>query len=912
MRFTVNGQSVQAEPRPGQCLRTLLREHEHFEVKKGCDAGDCGACSVLVDGAAVHSCIFPAFRVDGRSVTTVSGLGSPDDMHPVQRRFVEAGGFQCGFCTAGMVVTVAALGDVAEPGLPRVLKGNLCRCTGYRSIVDAVTGVGNTEKVTDGPAYGHSVPAPAGPRIVTGIEQYTLDVAVPGLLHAALLRSAHAHARIRAIDTSAALQIPGVVAVFTHDDAPDVLYSTARHQLRIDDPDDTRMFDTVVRFVGQRVAAVIAESLGAAEAGCRAISVDYEILPAVLDPELAIQPGAPALHGDKGPQSRIAAAARNVVAEIHSHIGDVEAGIERAAAVVEGTWHTQRVQHAHLETHGAIGQLDEDGRLVIRTSSQVPFLVRDELCHVLGLDTEQVRVHTARVGGGFGAKQEMLVEDVVALAVLRTGRPVQLEFTRTDQFVGSPCRHPMRVRARLGATADGVLTAVELDVLSDTGAYGNHAPGVMFHGCNESIGVYRCANKKVDARAVYTNNLPSGAFRGYGLGQVIFALESAMDELARRLDIDPYEIRRRNVVVPGDPMVSISTGEGDVRYGSYGIGQCLDLVQGALSRGNDIPPPAGPRWAVGEGTALAMMDTAPPRGHFADAAIRLEPDGRYVISVGTAEFGNGTTTVHGQIAASVLNTVVDRVRIDQSDTDVVPHDTGAYGSTGIVVAGQAVLCAAEQLATTIVGIAAGLRAVPARTASLGPLGVTVDVPGEDGATSFVGLDEILAAAGGSLLGRGSNGGTPRSVAFNVHGFRVAVAADTGELRILQSVHAADAGTVMNPEQCRGQIEGGVAQALGSALYEEMMIDPTGRMITTVLRNYHLPQLADVPRTEVFFAATTDEIGPFGAKSMSESPYNPVAPALANAIRDALGVRLYDLPMSSDRVWRAAAARPATR
>ena len=284
MRFQVNGQAVQATPRPGQCLRTLLREHQYFEVKKGCDAGDCGACSVLVDGAPAHSCIFPAFRAEGRSVTTVAGLGTEDDLHPMQRRFVEAGGFQCGFCTAGMVVTASALKDETEADLPRMMKGNLCRCTGYRSIVDAITGVNNVEKVSEGPAVGRSLPAPAGPRIVTGKERYTLDVAVPGLLHAALLRAPHAHARIARIDTAAARQIPGVVAVFTHSDAPEVLYSTGRHEQRTADPDDTRVFDDVVRFNGQRVAAVVAETLGAAEAACRAIVVDYEILPAVLDP----------------------------------------------------------------------------------------------------------------------------------------------------------------------------------------------------------------------------------------------------------------------------------------------------------------------------------------------------------------------------------------------------------------------------------------------------------------------------------------------------------------------------------------------------------------------------------------------------------------------------------------------------
>jgi putative selenate reductase molybdopterin-binding subunit len=908
MKFVVNGEEVDASPRPGQCLRTMLREHEHFEVKKGCDAGDCGACSVLVDGAPVHSCIFPAFRAEGRAVTTVAGLGTEDDLHPMQQRFIDAGGFQCGFCTAGMVVTASSLKDVTPEALPKVLKGNLCRCTGYRAITDAINGVSNVEKVTDGPAVGRSLPAPAGPRIVTGKERYTLDVAVPGLLHAALLRSPHAHARITGIDTSAAEQIPGVVTVLTHRDAPDVLYSTGRHELRTADPDDTRLFDDVVRFAGQRVAAVIAESIGVAEEACRAILVEYEILPAVFDPEVAWLPGAPLLHGEKGPEARISDASRNIAGQVHSEIGDVATAFAAAAAVVEGTWHTQRVQHAHLETHAAIGLLDDTGRLVIRTSSQVPFLVREELCHVFGLERDKVRVYTARVGGGFGGKQEMLVEDVVALAVLRTGRPVQLEYTRSDQFVAAPCRHPMRVGFKVSADSAGKLTAIALDVLSDTGAYGNHGEAVMFHACGESISMYRCPNKKVDARAVYTNHLPSGAFRGYGLGQVLFAVESAIDELARKLDIDPWEMRRRNVIVPGDPMLSIGGDLHDVVIGSYGLDQCLDLVQDAMARGNDVAPPAGPRWSVGQGMAISMLDTIPPFGHIAEAAIELSADGTYTVSIGTAEFGNGTTTVHTQIAATVLGTSVDRIRIRQSDTEVIGYDSGAFGSTGTVVAGRALMLAGQALATRIRATAATLRSVPPEATTLGPLGVTVDVPGEQGVTALIGFEEILAAAG-PLIGIGRHDGTPRSVAFNVHAFRVAVATDTGEVQILQSVHAADPGTIMNPAQLRSQVEGGVVQALGTALYEEMMTDPdTGAVTTTVLRNYHIPQLADIPDTEVLFAATTDSVGPLGAKSMSESPYNPVAPALANAIRDAIGVRLYELPMSRDRVWRAAAAR----
>ena len=886
MRFQVNGEPVEAHPRPGQVLRTLLREHGHFEVKKGCDAGDCGACSVLLDGAPIHSCIYPAHRLDGAEVTTVSGLGSPEAPHPLQEAFVHAAGFQCGFCTAGMIVTASTFDEQDTQDLPRMLKGNLCRCTGYRAIADAIHGVDNIVQPSPGDAAGRSVKAPAGMRVATGREEYTLDLATTALLHLAVLPSPHAHARILSIDTSRAEAAEGVRAVLTHRDSPATLFSTGRHEHRTDDPDDTLVFDTVLRFRGQRVAAVVADTVAQAELALALIDVQYEELPAVFDPDLARSPGAPLVHGDKGAANRISDAGRNVLAQLHGETGDVDAAIAVADAVVTGVWQTQRVNHAALETHATRGWLDADGRVVLRTSSQVPYLVRDELCRIFGVETDRVRVFTKRVGGGFGGKQELITEDLVMLAVLQTGRAVQYEMRRRDEFTVASPRHPMRVGVTLAATSDGTLTAIAIDELMDTGAYGNHGIGVMFHSVHESIGVYRCENRRVDAESVYTNNLPSGAFRGYGLGQVIYAVESAMDELALKLGMSPFDLRRKNVVVPGDAMVVVDPDERtDLDMYSYGLDQCLDLVEKALA---GPPSKARPGWRYGTGMALAMIASIPPRGHFADTSITLLENGDYELRVGTAEFGNGTTTVHGQLVATELNTTVDRMRIQQSDTDVARYDTGAFGSAGVVVAGKALLAAAAQLRESMLARAYVLTGERGEVVSGG---VRV-------ASRLVPASEL-----GPLSADGSHDGTPRSVAFNVHGFRVAVDPATGEVRILQSVQAADAGVVLNPEQLRGQIEGGTAQAIGTALYEEVLLDGAGTVTTTAFRNYRVPQFADIPITEVLFADTVDETGPLGAKSMSEAPYNPVAPALANAIRDALGVRAYELPMSRDRLWR---------
>ena len=390
MRFQINGETVETHPRPGQVLRTLLREHGHFEVKKGCDAGDCGACAVLLDGAPVHSCIIPAARMDGRTVTTAAGLGPAGELNRVQESLVDHFGFQCGFCTAGMAVTASTLDAGDLPDLDRRMKGNLCRCTGYRAIRESITesvlgAVRETGSRTAGEAHGvgQSVHPPAARRVVQGLEPYTFDTTVPGALTLRVLSSPHAHARITAIDTSEAEALDGVVAVFTHRDVPERRYSTARHEHATDDSDDTRMLDDVVRHVGQRVAAVVAETPAAAEAACRLIRVEYDILPAVFDPELARTPGAPVIHPGRTTDDRVEDAERNVIQSIHGGFGDVDAALATSAASVSGEWRTSRVSHAQLETHGSIGWVDDDGRLVIRTSSQVPFLTRDALCTVV-------------------------------------------------------------------------------------------------------------------------------------------------------------------------------------------------------------------------------------------------------------------------------------------------------------------------------------------------------------------------------------------------------------------------------------------------------------------------------------------------------------------------------------------------
>jgi putative selenate reductase molybdopterin-binding subunit len=892
MSYLVDGKVFSAEPQPGQCLRTFLRELGALGVKKGCDAGDCGACTVWLDEVPVHSCLTPAFRAARHQVTTIAGLAVNGALHPMQQAFLDAQAFQCGFCTAGMIMTAASLDQQQRQDLPRSLKGNLCRCTGYRAIEDAIHGRATAEEDIAGKACGASLPNPFGPSIVTGEARYTMDAAMDGMLHLKVLRSPHAHARILGIGRERAAAVPGIVAIFTWEDAPRRLYSTATHEDHLVDPDDTYVLDNVVRFVGQRVAAVVAETEAAAEAACRLLDVTYEILPAVFDPVAAMAPDAPVLH-DKGGEER-----GNVYVDIHGELGNVGEGFNAADAVHEMTYSTSRVQHVHLETHGSIAWRGDDGRIHVRTSSQAPFIAKQKLCHLFGIKARDVHVFTERVGGGFGGKQEMLSEDLCVLAAIRTGRPVKWEFTREEQFIGASTRHQMTTRVKLGAKRDGTLTALEVHVVSNTGAYGGHAGETLAAALGSPLCLYRCQNKKAEGFAVYTNMVPGGGFRGYGASQTTFAIECAIDDLAQRLGLDPFAMRRQNMVRPTDWIESVWHDPSDVGFGSYGLDQCLDLLETALASGRGSRCPEGADWAEGSGVASAMLECGPPTEHRSGATMALLPDGHYHLAVGSTEMGNGSVTSHRQIAASILGTSAGRISIVNADTDLTPYDTGTFGSTGTVVAGQAVALTASALRDNILEFAGLYTGTERAACSL-----------QDDAVIFgkqrISLADLQAAgvaAGHRFEAKRKAYLSPRTAAFAVHGVRVAVHRITGEIRVLQSVHVADIGRLVNPMQCRGQIDGAIAMGFGWALTEKMTYDEAGKMVNPALRNYRIPAFADVPASEVYFADTVDAIGPLGAKSQGECSINPVAPAVANAVARATGVRFCHLPLTPDRIF----------
>ncbi|MDQ2681771.1 MAG: xanthine dehydrogenase family protein molybdopterin-binding subunit, partial [Candidatus Eremiobacteraeota bacterium] len=521
-----------------------------------------------------------------------------------------------------------------------------------------------------------------------------------------------------------------------------------------------------------------------------------------------------------------------------------------------------------------------------------------KLCYLFGLNLADLHVYSERVGGGFGGKQDMMSEDLPLLATLKTGRPVKWEFTREEQFIGATTRHEVKTHVKLGATKDGALTAIAFRVVSNTGAYGNHGGETLANGMSGPWAIYKCPNKKGDGYAVYTNMHCGGGFRGYGTGQTTFAIESALDELAAMLKIDPIEMRRKNVIGPDDNMESVWKESSDLTMGSYGLDQCIDAVEKALQSGRGLSKPAGDDWLEGSGVALSMLDCVPPTEQRSGAQIELLEDGRYHFAVGSTEIGNGLVTAQQQVVAQIMGCPTSRVSFINADTDKSPYDSGTFASVGMMVPTKAVEGAAFALRKKILDYAARVSGEKPESCRLEDQSVICG-------SQRIALSDLYArgTSTGEEFGSFRKAyGSPRTVAFIAYGVRLAVHRITGEIALLFGIEAVDAGVIINPNQVRGQVIGGVVQGVGFALHEKMVYDKAGAVINPTLRNYRIPAVADAPETEVFFADTYDNIGPLGAKSIAENTINPVAPAIGNALRAATGVRFTSLPFTEDRIF----------
>lgn len=759
---------------------------------------------------------------------------------------------------------------------------------------------------------GQSARKVDGDKLALGRGTFVDDIEMRGMLHVKVLWSPHAHARIKRIDTSRAEGLEGVRCVLTCDNVPHLPYTTAGQGHPEPSPYDSYMFDRKVRFVGDRVAAVAADTLEIAEEALGLLEVEYEVLPALLDPEKAMAEGAPRVH-DEPESSGIKDPSRNLAAHILAHVGDVEEGLASAEVVVDEIYRVPYVQQTPIEPHVTIAWTDEDNRIVIRTSTQVPFHVRRIVARVLEVPVKRIRVIKPRVGGGFGAKQEVLIEDIPAMVALRTGRPARLEYTRSEEFMSSRTRHPQILRMRLGARRDGTLTAMDMQVLANTGAYGAHALTVQCNTGQKALSLYRCPNVRFEANIVYTNLPVAGAFRGYGGPQGFFAVDCAVDEMAHRLEMDPLEFRKANVVRHGDDLpLAVALGEGKEGVpqviDSCGLAQCIE--QGAHSigwwgrghGGRRVRLGSAPHMRRGIGVACLMHGTAIPGVDMGAASLKMNEDGSFNCLVGATDLGTGADTVMAQIVAETLDVPVADVVVYSSDTDMTPFDVGAYASSTTYISGRAVLEAATHVKSQILRVAAAMLGEPEEGLVL--QGKAVQAPGGK-SVSFaeVSLHSLYADHQFQIQGVASHVSMECPPPFAAQFAEVEVDTETGCVHLLRFVSAVDCGQPINPVMCEGQVDGGATQGMGYALCEEMRFDEHGRMINPSFRDYRIFSAMDMPDMQSILVQTHEPSGPYGAKSVSEIPIDGPAPAIANAVYDAIGVRIRELPLTPERVWR---------
>jgi putative selenate reductase molybdopterin-binding subunit len=1005
--LTINGLAHGLEIQPSDTLLAVLRGQGFHSIKFGDEHGLTGADTILLDGKPVNAGLLLAAQAEGHQIATLEALGEHPEqgwrrtggLHPLQQAFIETGAIQCGYCTPAQILAAKALLDKnpspTEAEVREALSGVLCRCTGYLKPVQAVLQAaaamrnGGQLSVTSGQYPVFSEPPSLGgepitndqllitqtsilPKIIVtpetapyqtvgkpeikvdavklvqGKPAFAADIEKRGLLHAKVLHSPHAHARITKIDASKARALEGVAAVLTWQDIPRVVYSTAGQSDPIPGPLDTFSLDHKVRFVGDRVAFVAAETPEIAEQALRLIEVEYEVLPAILDKSEAMKPGAVCIHdepeylnfADSHPE-------KNLAAEIRIDIGDVEKGFAEADRIFEAEYEVPKVQQAHIEPHVCVTYWDEDDRLVIRTSTQVPFHVRRMLAPVLGLPVKRIRVIKPRIGGGFGGKQEVLMEDVAAHLTIATKRPVVYEYSREEEFIAARSRHPMRIRMKTGVLNDGTITANEMYALSDTGAYGCHALTVTGNTGHKAMALYvgdgkyrKSPNIRFYADVVYTNTPPSGAYRGYGVPQGYWPLDRHMEKIAREMGFDPLEFRLKNAIRPGEyHPFSTAWNEGreprpEIIH-TVGLEECI--IQGKASIGWDqkygnedwhknvpsskfqVSSQGHGTWNVKRGTlnstkrkgigaALVMQGTAIPYLDMGGASIKMNDDGSFNLLVGATDLGTGSDTVLAQMAAEVLGVPVEDIITYSSDTDFTPFDKGAYASSTTYISGTAVVKAAEIVAEKIKTRAVamfevqGLKVEPSNLRLsnqqvIAPNNHTIPL-------SEIALNALHRENQEQIMGVASYVSPSSPPPFAAQFAEVTVDMETGMVVVDKLVMAVDSGVIINPLTASGQIEGGMTQALGYAVCEEMRYREDGSAIERDFDRYHIFRAGEMPELTTIFVETFEPSHPFGVKAVAEIPMDGVAPAVGNAVRDAVGVDVDDNPVTPEKVWKA--------
>jgi selenium-dependent xanthine dehydrogenase len=931
MNIIVNGKPIVIEPKPGEMLSELLRERLGLTgTKIGCNEAECGSCTVLIDGDPVLSCTYPAARAQGKSIVTVEGLASMkpvsdtaiseleqgDDMevnlHPLQEAFVQYGAVQCGFCIPGQLMTSYALlqrnPDPSEEEIRRALKDTLCRCAGYPTIVRAVKAAAKSMRTGEPVAPPEQLASeepmevigtmqlrPDAVAKVNGKAKFSDDLKFEGMLYARAKRAGIPHAFVKRIDVEKARNLPGVAAVLTAADIP----SEHNHGLVIYDWPTMIGVGERVRYVGDTVAIVAAETREIATQALDLIEVEYEPLEVISDPVQARQPETAAIH-DKG----------NLLKHIKVRKGEVESGFAEADIILEHTYHTATTDHAFLEPECSIARLTPEGRMEIYVGSQIPYADREQVARVLGWPEERVHVVGQLMGGGFGGKEDITGQIHAALLAQATDRPVKLLFDRHESLVVHPKRHATQIRVKIGARQDGCLTAVETELYGDTGAYASLGEKVMTRATTHSSGPYEVPYVRADCYAMYTNNPPSGAFRGFGVTQSAFAVESLMDTLAETLDMDPIELRRKNALHIGSV-----TNTGQVLKESVGLLECIDKVSAEMYRlagerpFETHPVPGAEHLRRSWGFAVAYKNTglgggAPDK---AGAEVELYEDGTLEVRTSSAELGQGLVTVLRMIVAQEFNVPPARVKVLVMDTDLTPDGGPTTASRQTYVSGNAARFAAQTLrqaiATTLaekfdqppekIRFVEGLAQV---NGSSVPLGDVVGMMRSEGLEPKA-LYEYWAPETKPL---GQGGDMHFAFSFAAQAAEVEVNTLTGEVHVLRVIAANDVGRAINPLGLQGQVEGGVMMGLGNALTEHFIVED-GMIFTDRMARYRIPSIEHTPEITSFIVEDRTADGPYGAKGVGEIVSIPTTPAITNAIYNAVGVRIDRLPVDQAEI-----------
>ncbi len=904
--FAVNGRPVDAQAPLLTRLSVVLREELGLTgTKIGCDAGDCGACTVLLDGEQVCACMIALGQVAGRAVTTVEGLARNGSLSPLQAAFQRHGAAQCGICTPGMLMAAQDLltrnPAPAEAEVMDALGGVLCRCTGYRKIVEAVldvAGSGLGETPAAGEAVGARLAKVDGVQKLTGAEVYGADRAPADALWIRALRSPHARARFSIGDLGPLRAAhPGLVALLTARDVPGSnafgIYPVGKDQpvLAADE----------VRFRGEAVLLLIGDRNSIESIRDAEVPIDWQPLDPVQGLDAALAKGAPLVQAEKP---------GNILTEGLVRKGDLAAGFAAADFVAEGAWETSCVEHAYIEPEAGWARREGD-RLTVAVTTQTPYMDRDEIAHILGIERTQVRLIPTACGGGFGGKLDASVQLLLGLAAWTLDRPVRCSYSRPESLASTTKRHPAKITARAGCDAEGRLTAFEFDGDFDTGAYASWGPTVADRVPIHATGPYVVPNVCNRSRAVHSNGPPSGAFRGFGVPQCAFAHEALCDELAARCGLDPLEFRLRNAIRKGD-----STATGQVLEASAGLADCLEALKprwtdarraaetfnddaGVLRRGVGL----GCMWYGCGNTSISNPSTL---------RVGIDREGRLTLYNGAVDMGQGANTIMVQICADALGVAADRIVYVMGDTDLTPDAGKSSASRQTFVSGRAAQLAGEDLRAKI------LRLGNVGDDAVIELGEGEILLRDAGAERRIDLTALTPDDLGDVLSGEGHFDPPtqpldengQGVPYATYGFaaqlaEIEVDTELGTIKVRRIVAAHDVGRVINPIQVEGQIHGGIAQGLGMALMEEYLPG-----VTENLHDYLIPTFGDLPPIETILIEDPEPLGPYGAKGIGEPALIPTAPAIFGAVHQATGLRLRFAPATPYRV--RAAIRAARR